>query len=292
MSHATLTGPLAGREADRRYRARLFQRGTSQLCATPDPPTLGTLDLSLFITCLTDTFYPRAGIAVVRVLEHLGCRVHFPQDQTCCGQPLYNNGFHDDARALARRMVDVFEPAERVVTPSGSCAAMIRDYYGPLLADDHAYAHGAEALVAKTFEFVEFLVKALNVDLKDLGVKWPGSATYHFSCHLRGLGVHPASTDAERLLKQIEGLDYSRMEKVEQCCGFGGTFAMKYPEISGSIVRDKVQCIQKTGAPTVVSNDAGCTMNISGACKRHGVDVGFVHIAEVIAEGLGLMDRP
>ena len=249
------------------------------------------MKVALFVTCLTDTFYPRSGIAVVKVLERLGCQVEFPQDQTCCGQPLYNNGFHDDARELARRMIRVFESSEYVVTPSGSCAAMIRDYYAELLEDDHAYADAAAALSDKTYEFVEFLAKVLKIDLKALGVKWPGEVTYHFSCHLRGLGMTERDSDAERLLRQVEGLSYTRMEKVDQCCGFGGTFAMKYPQISGSLVREKVQCIERARAGTVVSNDAGCTMNISGACRRHGVDVGFIHIAEVIAEGLGLMQK-
>ncbi len=249
------------------------------------------MKVSLFITCLTDTFYPRSGIAAVKVLERLGCDVDFPHEQTCCGQPLYNNGFHEDARELARRMVRVFEPSDYVVTPSGSCAAMIRDYYADLLEHDHAYAEGVAALIKKTFEFTEFLVKVLDVDLNSLGVKWGGDVTYHFSCHLRGLGVSDRDNDAERLLRQVDGLKYTRMEKIDQCCGFGGTFAMKYPQISGSLVREKVQCIEQTAAGTVVSNDAGCTMNISGACRRHDVNVGFVHIAEIIAEGLGLMEK-
>ena len=249
------------------------------------------MKVSLFVTCLTDTFYPRSGIAVVKVLEHLGCAVDFPYEQTCCGQPLYNNGFHADARELARRMVRVFESSDYVVTPSGSCAAMIRDYYAELLKNDHAYTAGAAAMIDKTFEFTEFLVKVLDVDLRKLGVKWGGDVTYHFSCHLRGLGMSDRDNDAERLLGQVDGLNYTRMEKVDQCCGFGGTFAMKYPQISGSLVREKVQCIAQASPQTVVSNDAGCTMNISGACRRHGVDVGFVHIAEIIAEGLGLMEK-
>jgi len=246
------------------------------------------MKVSLFITCLTDTFYPRTGIAVVKVLEHLGCAVTFPEAQTCCGQPMWNTGYHDDARALAKRMIEVFESADCVVSPSGSCAAMIRDYYAEMFEHDHAWEARAKAFAAKTYEFVEFLDKVLKVDLKALGVKWDGKCTYHFSCHLRGIGIRD---EAVKLIQQIEGLEYTEMEKIEQCCGFGGTFAMKYPDISGSMVRDKVQCIAATGATTVVSNDAGCTMNISGACRRNGHNADFRSLAEIIAEGLGLMER-
>ncbi len=246
------------------------------------------MKVALFVTCLTDTFYPRTGIAVVRVLEHLGCEVDFPEAQTCCGQPMYNNGLHDEARQLARRMVDVFEPYDYIVTPSGSCAAMVRDYYAQLLADDHAYEAGAHALANRMYEFVEFLVKVLKVDLAKLGVSWSGKATYHYSCHLRGIGM---TDEAVQLMRQVKGLDYVPLVKMDQCCGFGGTFAMKHSTISGEMVRDKVACIAATGAKTVISNDAGCTMNISGACRRQNVDVTFKSLAEVIAEGLGLLDK-
>jgi L-lactate dehydrogenase complex protein LldE len=246
------------------------------------------MKVSLFITCLTDTFYPRTGIALVKVLEHLGCDVDFPQAQTCCGQPMYNNGYHDETRDLAKRMIDVFEDSEYVVTPSGSCAAMVRDYYADLLEDDEDYKSKCDQLVGKTYEFIEFLVKVLNVDLKSLGVKWDGDVTYHYSCHLRGIGV---TDEAVQVMNQIEDLNYTPLPKADQCCGFGGTFAMKYPQISGTMVRDKVDCIKSTNCPTVISNDAGCTMNISGSCKREGVDVGFKSLAEVIAEGLNLLDK-
>ena len=248
------------------------------------------MKVSLFVTCLTDTFYPRAGEAVVRVLEHLGCDVDFPQAQTCCGQPMFNTGCHGDARDLARRMIDVFEHADVVVTPSGSCCAMIRDYYRELLHEDKEYLPRAQKFVAKTYEFAEFLLKVKKVDLRALGCRLPGAAsqrmTYHYSCHLRGLGM---SDEAVRLLTQIEGVEFVPLEKAEQCCGFGGTFAVKFPEISGSLVRDKAQCIQRTGAGTLVCNDGGCALNITGCLHREGIDVQTKHIAEVIAEGLGLM---
>lgn len=246
------------------------------------------MKVSLFVTCLTDSFYPRTGIAVVKVLERLGCEVDFPLAQTCCGQPMYNNGFHDQTRELAKRMIQVFEHADYVVTPSGSCAAMIRDYYPELFHGDHAWEHEAQRFADKTYEFVEFLLKVLNVDLSKHGARWQGKATYHYSCHLRGIGM---TDEAVRVMKQIDGLEYVPLPKAEQCCGFGGTFAMKYPQISGAMVRDKVACIAATGAPVVVSNDAGCTMNISGSCRREGAGVAFKSLAEIIAESLGLMER-
>lgn len=244
--------------------------------------------VSLFITCLTDTFYPRTGIAVVKVLERLGCAVDFPRAQTCCGQPMWNTGHHEEARALAQRMIGVFEHSDYVVTPSGSCAAMVRDYYPEMFHGDHAWEHGAEALAGKTYEFIEFLVKVLRVDLRQHQVTWPGKVTYHYSCHLRGLGLRD---EAVQVMKQIEGLEYAPMQKTDQCCGFGGMFATKYPQISGAMVRDKAACIADTGAAVVISNDAGCTMNISGACRREGQSQQFISLAEVIAEGMGLLER-
>jgi L-lactate dehydrogenase complex protein LldE len=288
------------------------------------------MDVGLFVTCLTDTFYPRVGQAVVLVLERFGCRVHFPQAQTCCGQPMFNTGCHGDARALAMRLIEVFEDAEYVVTPSGSCCAMVRDYYPELFHGDAHWEPKARELVGKTFEFSEFLLKKLKVDLRTAGCrlktlqeweqeierldlvkdeavragdyerakamlqqlrqlrsrKLPLKVTYHYSCHLRGLGM---SDEAVRLLRQIEGIEYVPLEKTEQCCGFGGTFAVKYPEISRAMVRDKVECIGRSGADVLVCNDGGCTLNIAGMLHRDGVQILTKHIAEIIAQGLGLM---
>lgn len=244
--------------------------------------------VSLFITCLGDSYFPRAGIAAVKVLERLGCEVDFPEGQTCCGQPMHNNGFAPEARALAARMVRVFEHSEHVVTPSGSCAAMIRDYYPTLFGADGPAAAAARALAAKTYEFAEFLVKVLKVDLAELGAAWDGAVTYHYSCHLRGIGV---AGETPALLGQIRGLQRIPLENAEQCCGFGGTFATKYPQISGAMVRDKVEEIRASRAPTVVSSEPGCTMNIAGACRRHNCCVAMKSLAEIIAEGLGLLDR-
>lgn len=256
--------------------------------------------VSLFVTCLTDTFFPRAGMAVVKVLERLGCEVDFPQGQTCCGQPMFNNGFTHEARELAKRMIAVFEHSQYVVTPSGSCAAMIHDYYLDLLRGDHAWEHAARAFVGKTHEFGGFVTNILKPDLRAMGARWPGRLTYHYSCHLRGIGVNPppvaptggSAVDPNptlRLLDQVEGLEYLPLERAEQCCGFGGTFAAKMPAVSGAMVRDKVGCIRATGAAVVMSNEGGCTMNIEGACRRENLDVRFITLAELLAESLGLM---
>jgi L-lactate dehydrogenase complex protein LldE len=241
--------------------------------------------VALFITCLTDQFYPQVGIAVTKVLEHFGCRVEFPQAQTCCGQPFFNNGFHPESAKLAKRFIEVFEPYEHIVSPSGSCCAMVREQYEYLLKEDAKWAPRMHNVTHRTFEFVEYLDKVLKVDLSTLKLPNLESITYHYTCHLRGIGV---KDEGVRLLKQMGNVDFRAMEKTDQCCGFGGTFAVKYPAISGAIVEDKVQCISETKAKTLICNDAGCTMNISGMCHRQGVDVRTRHIAELIADALGL----
>src|SRR4051812_3982756 len=242
-------------------------------------------NVALFITCLTDQFYPQVGIAVTKILEHFGCTVHFPRTQTCCGQPFYNNGFHAETKPLAQRFIEIFEPYDYIVTPSGSCCAMVREHYPHLLHDDHAYSHALDHLLPRTFEFVEFLDKVLKVDLSQLSLPTPQTITYHYTCHLRGIGV---KDEGVRLLQQIKGVNFVPLEKTDQCCGFGGTFAVKYPAISGAIVEDKVNCIAETSAETTICNDAGCPMNISGMCHRHGVNTRVKHIAELLAEAMGI----
>src|SRR5947207_1355880 len=242
-------------------------------------------NVALFITCLTDQFYPHVGVAVTKILEHFGCNVVFPETQTCCGQPFFNNGFHDEARPLARRFIEIFEPYEYVVTPSGSCCAMVREQFHQLFNDDHAWEHGMQHVASRTYEFVEFLDKVLKIDLSNISLPEKRRFTYHYTCHLRGIGVRD---EGVKLLRQIGNVDFVPLEKTDQCCGFGGTFAVKYPAISGAIVDDKVQCIQATGAATTICNDAGCTMNISGMCHRKGVKSDVKHIAEIIAEAMGI----
>ena len=243
------------------------------------------MQVALFITCLTDQFYPHVGVAVTKILEHFGCKVSFPQAQTCCGQPFFNNGFHDESGELARRFIQIFEPYEYIVTPSGSCAAMVREQYEYLLKGDHAYEHGLHRVTSRTYEFVEFLDRVLKVDFSQFKLPSTENCTYHYTCHLRGIGVKDQGV---KLLRQIQGVEFAPLEKTDQCCGFGGTFAVKYPAISGAIVEDKANCIAATGASTVICNDAGCTMNISGMLHRRGQPQKVRHIAELMAEAMGL----
>lgn len=246
----------------------------------------GGTRVALFVTCLGETFAPRAAIAAVKVLEHLGCEVGFPRDQTCCGQPMYNNGAHKDAAELARRMITVFENWPLVVTTSGSCAAMVRAHFPALLAGDAEWAGRAAVLAERTYEFTQFLLDVLHVDLASLGVRWDGHAAYHPSCHLRLIGMHDR---AEAPLHQIRGLRLTMLDNAEQCCGFGGAFSVKMSALSGALAHDKAEAFERTGAPNLVCNDAGCAMNIEGACRRRGVRARMLTTAEVIAEGLGLM---
>ncbi len=242
-------------------------------------------NVALFITCLTDQFYPHVGVAVTKILEHFGCRVFFPKAQTCCGQPFHNNGFLPETAELAKKFIENFESFDYIVSPSGSCVAMVREHFHRLLDGDHAWEHGMHHVTSRTYEFVEFLTKVLNVDLSQHQLPDPESITYHYTCHLRGINV---KDEACRLIKQIGNVDFRPLEKTDQCCGFGGTFAVKYPAISGAIVEDKANCIAATNAETLVCNDAGCTMNIAGMLNRRGQPTRVKHIAEVIAEALGI----
>jgi L-lactate dehydrogenase complex protein LldE len=242
-------------------------------------------NVALFVTCLTDQFYPHVGVAVTKILERFGCTVSFPEAQTCCGQPFYNNGFQGEAADLGKRMIEIFEGYDYVVTPSGSCCAMVREHFPHLFDHDPAWEPGMKRLTGKTYEFVEFLDKVLKVDFAQFKLPSPETVTYHYTCHLRGIGVRD---EGVRLLKQMGNIEFVPLEKTDQCCGFGGTFAVKYPEISGAIVEDKVACIAATKARTTVCNDAGCTMNISGMCHRGDVPTKVRHIAELMAEAMGL----
>ncbi len=241
------------------------------------------MSVSLFVTCLTDLFYPEVAVAVVRVLRRLGVTVDFPAAQTCCGQPALNSGYIEDARAVAARMIDIFEKSQTVVTPSGSCCSVVREHFPHLFEHDAAMHARAVALAGKTFEFVEFLEKVLKVDWSAWNLSYPAVATYHYSCHLRGLGM---VDEATRLLDKIAGLEQRPLEKLEQCCGFGGTFAVKYSDISGAMVKDKAACIGATGADILVCNDGGCTMNIEGACRRAGLSLRVRHIAQILNEAM------
>lgn len=239
--------------------------------------------VSLFVTCLADLFYPDVAESLVRILRRLDIGVDFPKAQTCCGQPAINSGFLDEAKAVAARMIDVFEEDDIIVTPSGSCCSIVREYYPTFWEEGTEMHRRAQATADKTYEFVEFLEKVLKVDWAPWKLTYPAVATYHYSCHLRGIGM---TTEVIDLLRKIDGLEYRPLEKMEQCCGFGGTFSVKCPDISGAMVRDKVECIKATGADILVCTDAGCVMNIAGAARRMGVDIELKHIITILDEAM------
>ncbi len=237
------------------------------------------MKVSLMITCLGDALFPDVGVATVKLLRRLGVEVDFPASQTCCGQPHFNSGFHRDARDLARHAIKAFSRGHHlVVTPSGSCAAMVKLEYPELFHDDLVWHGRAEDLARRTHELSDFLVNILGVE--DVGARYEGKATYHMACHLRGLGL---VTEPERLLKRVKGLELVPLERYDECCGFGGSFAVRYPGISGSMVNDKAGFIARTGADVVVATDAGCLMNIGGCLRRLGSRVKFMHLAELLA---------
>jgi len=241
------------------------------------------MKVSLFVTCLTDNFYPEVAESTVRVLRRLGVEVDFPHRQTCCGEPALNSGCHDDFRAVAKHMIDVFEPSPLVVTPSASCCSIVREYFPHAFENDPVMLARAKALADKTFEIVEFLDRKLKPDWTPWNLAWNGVVTYHYSCHSRGVGI---TDETPRLLGQIRGIEYRQLDKLDQCCGFGGTFAIKYGEISGAMVQDKVANIRKTGAEWLVCNDGGCTMNIIGACHRVGFAVKPIHIIQILDQAM------
>jgi L-lactate dehydrogenase complex protein LldE len=235
------------------------------------------LHVSLMITCLGDALFPEVGVATVRLLRRLGVRVDFPAAQTCCGQPHFNSGYHDDARDLARHAITAFADGRPVVTPSGSCAAMVKLEYPELFHADPIWHERALELARRTHELSDFLVNVLGVE--DVGARFAGKVTYHMACHLRGLGL---LTEPERLLRKVQGLDYVPLERADECCGFGGSFAVRFPGISGAMVRDKAALVEATGADVVVATDAGCLMNVAGCLRRRGSCVRALHLAQVL----------
>ncbi len=244
--------------------------------------------VQLFVTCLVDNFFPDVGWAVVQILEGLGLEVEFSQAQTCCGQPAFNGGFWDDARAMARHTVNVLLQSDApIVVPSGSCADMMIHHYPEILADDPAYVAKAKEVAGRTYEFSQFLVDALGVkEARTRGgeaAKNSGCLTYHASCHgLRGLGI---KEQPRQLLEQVEGVEFKELPEAEACCGFGGLFAVKMGDISGAILQRKLDNIEASGADTVVGGDVSCLMHIAGGLRRRGSQVRVKHLAEVLAEG-------
>lgn len=235
------------------------------------------MKVSLFITCLGEVFYPGVGKDVVAILERLGCEVDFPKSQTCCGQPAYNSGYRKEAMKAARQMIKAFEGAEYVVAPSGSCAAIFREYKN-WFAEDPEWSEKATRLSDRTYEFTQFLDEVLQVE--DVGASFPAKAAYHTSCHMsRLLGVKDAPI---KLLRNVEGLELVPFANSYDCCGFGGTFAVKMAEISEQMADEKVRHIEEAGAKLLIGADSGCLMNIKGRMDRLGKPIEVKHIAQVL----------
>lgn len=237
--------------------------------------------VSLFITCFNDTIFPQTGRAVVTLLERLGHTVDFPLEQTCCGQMHYNTGYQREAIPLVRRFVEIFGDAEVVVSPSASCVGMVRDLYphAAELAHDAGLARQVAALAPRVLELSEFLVHKLG--LEDVGAYYPHRVTYHPTCHsLRAIKVGDAPL---RLLRAVRGIDLVELPQAEECCGFGGTFAVKNADTSMAMLGDKVRCILDTRAEICSAADNSCLMHIGGALHRQRAGVGTVHLAEILA---------
>ena len=242
----------------------------------PPPPRR----VALFVTCLVDLFRPAVGFAAVKLLEDAGCTVEIPPLQVCCGQPAYNSGDRASTRAIATQVIDAFEGFEAVVAPSGSCSGMLTHHYPGLFDDDPAMKARAEDLARRSHELVSFLVDILGV--REVTARYDGTVTYHDSCSgLRELGI---KAQPRRLLGSVQGLRLREMKTAEVCCGFGGTFCVKYPEISNAMVSEKSADIASTEADTLLAGDLGCLMNMAGKLQREGRRVRVRHVAEVLAD--------
>lgn len=241
------------------------------------------MKVSLFITCLSDVFFPQVGKSVVDIMEHCGVEIDFPEGQTCCGQPAYNSGYQKEAKEAAKQMIKAFEHSEYIVGPSGSCASMVCHYYKEMFKDDPEWHEKAEKMADKTYELTDFLINILGVS--NLGSELCESATYLQSCHMsRGLGI---KEEPLKLLSQVKGLDLKELPYCQDCCGFGGTFAVKMSPISEMMVDEKIKHIESTGANLLIGADMGCLMNIGGRLRRIGKEIQVMHVAEVLAKEIG-----
>ncbi len=241
--------------------------------------------IGLFVTCLVDLMRPSVGFAAVKLLENAGCRVEVPETQTCCGQPAFNSGDRKDARDVARGVIAAFQGFDYVVVPSGSCAGMIHEHYPALFADEPETLARAQELAGRTHELVSFLVDVLKVGTVDAA--YDGTVTYHDSCS--GLRELKVKAQPRRLLASVRGLAFKELPSAEICCGFGGTFCVKYPDISERMAADKADDVTATGADTLLAGDLGCLMNMAGKLQRQGSPVHVRHVAEVLA---GMTDTP
>ena len=238
------------------------------------------MKVSLFITCLVDQLCPQVGVAAVKVLRNAGCEVTFDERQTCCGQPAFNTGYRREARKFAEKFIEIFEDseAEYIVSPSGSCTAMVKHFH-ELFPDDKSWRDRCEKIAAKTYEFSSFLVNVLKIETTN--AKFSGKLTWHDACHgLRDLNIR---NEPRKLLKSVENAEFIELQGADVCCGFGGTFSVKFPEISAAILDSKIEAIENSGADAVVSCDASCLMQIGGRLSRINSKVKPLHIAEILA---------
>lgn len=238
------------------------------------------MKVSVFITCLADVFYPEVGKDVVEILEDLGCEVDFPKKQTCCGQPAYNSGYHKETKTAAKHMIEAFAGSEYVVAPSGSCVMMVHEFASLFSESETEWREKATELAKKTYEFTQFIVEVLGKE--DLGAKLHKKATVHTSCHMTRL--MNIKEPPQTLLKHVQGLEVVPLSHNYDCCGFGGTFAVKMAEISEEMVEEKVKHIMETGAEVLIGMDCSCLMNIKGRLTRHGYPIEVKHIAQVLNE--------
>jgi len=236
--------------------------------------------VGLFVTCLVDQMWSSIGTSSVEVLRRAGCAVEFDERQTCCGQPAFNTGYRVEARRVAERFIALCEDskAEAIVSPSGSCIAMVH-HYEALFPEDEQWRLRARAVAARTFELSSFLVRVLKIE--DVGARFAGRVTWHDACHgLRDLNIYD---EPRRLIKHVREAEFIELENADACCGFGGTFSVKYPEISTAILDQKIQSIERAGVDAVVSGDASCLMQIGGRLSRLGSKVRAMHLAELLA---------
>ncbi len=242
------------------------------------------MKVSLFVTCLVDQMWSSIGASTVEVLRRVGCDVEFDDRQTCCGQPAFNTGYRNEARQLAQRFIRIFEDskAEAIVSPSGSCTAMVH-HFPELFTGDAEWTERAQKIAARTHELSAFLVRVLAID--DVGASWTGRLTWHDACHgLRDLNLR---SEPRKLISNVRGAEFVELENADACCGFGGTFSIKYPEISVAILDQKIEAIGRSGVQAVVSGDASCLMQIGGRLSRKGSSVRVMHLAELLASRAG-----
>ncbi len=240
------------------------------------------MKVALFIPCLVDQFFPRVGLNLVKILRKLGLQVEYPMEQTCCGQPAFNTGYHEEAIELAQRFIQVFSGgADYIVSPSGSCTSMVKIFYPEILTEPSLQGPLKE-VTSRIYEFSDFLVNVLRVN--DVGARFPHKVTYHDACHLlRELKV---KEPPRVLIRHVRDVELVELENSETCCGFGGTFSVKFPEISTAMAEDKVTSIVQSGAKYIVANDSSCLMQIAGTLSRKGIPVKPLHLVELLGENL------